>query len=111
MHRRAVRAAIFDRPDRLDGPLEITGNVAVNPDAPATGIASLLPPTSLLLPENGVSINRLVGEDGRRTHVVNMGRPSLPLPFNPNVQQTTLYTKHPEKKVGKDYSLMWDSTT
>jgi hypothetical protein len=32
MHRRAVLAAVLDRPDRLDITLEIAGNVAVNPD-------------------------------------------------------------------------------
>jgi hypothetical protein len=32
MNGRAILAAIFDRPDRLDEPLEIAGNVAVNPD-------------------------------------------------------------------------------
>ena len=31
MHRRTVVAAIFDRPDRLDVPFEIAGNVAVDP--------------------------------------------------------------------------------
>ena len=32
MHRRAVLAAVLDRPDRLDITLEIAGNVAVNPN-------------------------------------------------------------------------------
>jgi hypothetical protein len=51
MHRRAVRAAIFDRPDRLEIALEIAGNVAVNPDpSPLTLRTSRRPRPRVSLP-------------------------------------------------------------
>lgn len=80
----------------------VTADIAA---APATGRSSLPRPASLHRPENAVSIirswGRMAGEDMSPTS------PIIPSPsFQINLQKTPLFTKHPEKREGKDYRLL-----